>query len=291
MKKQQKQTKNYFEKFASEWQARSSKKKIELYNTVQQRNNYVLNYIKKNKPKKFLDIGCGSGELAITSSSYTKQSLGIDFSKSMIDLCNKKIRKKNNVKFICDSFFNINFKKNSFDLISANGFIEYISLDQLDMFLNICRKLLRSNGRLILSSRNRLFNLFSLNNFSRNEILNNTSLKFLFEESINLAQQDFKSFIKLKRKLPFTKLIKQEKTSINVNVRYQFTPLQLIDLLKKFKFQTLDLYPINYHPIIPSNFSSKNKEIRKISNNLLKNFPKINMIPNSSAFMIAAKCK
>ena len=43
MNNQQKQTKNYFEKFSKEWQARSKNKKFEMYNTVQQRNNYVFN--------------------------------------------------------------------------------------------------------------------------------------------------------------------------------------------------------------------------------------------------------
>ena len=60
---QQKQTQIFFEKFSLEWQARFKNKKFELFNTVQQRNNYVLDYVKKEKPKKFLDVGCGSGEL------------------------------------------------------------------------------------------------------------------------------------------------------------------------------------------------------------------------------------
>ena len=290
MKIQQKQAKKFFEKYAKQWQDRSSKKKIEFYNTVQQRNQYVFNYIKKNKPKNFLDIGCGSGELVIMSSDHTKKSLGIDFSDPMIKLCKMKSRNKKNIEFMCESFFKLNFKKNSFDLISANGFIEYISLEQLNIFLKMCRKMLKKNGTLIVSSRNRLFNLFSLNNFSRNEIENTKYVKLLFEESINLAQKDFKSFIKLKNTFSIKKLNKQEKTTINVNIRYQFTPLQLIYLFKKFKFKTLDLFPINYHPVIPKNFNLKTKEVRKISNNLLKDFHHIDMIPNSSAFMITVKC-
>ena len=208
----------------------------------------------------------------------------------MINLCNKKNKKKN-VQFINDSFFNIKFKEKSFDMISANGFIEYISLNQLYYFLKTCRKILKSNGRIILSSRNRLFNLFSLNNFSKNEIKNNKNLKLLFEESIKLANYNLKDFAKLKKTMSFNKIFKQEKTTINVNTRYQFTPSQLINLLNKFRFQTLDLYPINYHPVIPINFNINSNEVRLISNQLIKIFPKINMIPNSSTFMITGKCR
>lgn len=287
---QQKQTQVFFERFASDWESRSKNKKIELRNTVQQRNNYVLNFIKKNKPKNFLDVGCGSGELTLMSAKYTKNSIGIDFSNSMIDLCNKKNKRKK-VKFICDSFFNLNQKKNSFDLISANGFIEYISLDELFLFLHTCKNLLKKDGILVLSARNKLFNLFSLNNFTKSELANPKSTKILFEESLKITNLSLKKFIKLKSNLSLSKLKKQPKTTINVNIRHQFTPLQLIKLLNKFKFQVKDLYPINYHPVIPKNFDREDKNLRKISNYIIKKFPSIDMIPNSSAFMITAKCK
>ena len=207
----------------------------------------------------------------------------------MINLCEKKNNKKN-VKFIASSFFDLNLKENSFDLISANGFIEYISIEQLHLFLKICKKILKKNGKIIFSSRNRLFNLFSLNDFSKKEINNSKSLKFLFKESIDLANKSFKNFINLKNNLPLIKISDQKKTTINVNIRYQFTPLQLINLINKFYFKTLDIYPINYHPVIPKNYKLNEKNIRIISNKLLKTFPKMNMIPYSSAFMIIGKC-
>jgi len=43
----------------------------------------------------WLDVGCGTGDLVCDSSKYVDKSIGIDFSRKMIDIASKKIEEKN----------------------------------------------------------------------------------------------------------------------------------------------------------------------------------------------------
>ena len=223
----------------------------------------------------------------IWASKISKKSLGIDFSKNMINLANKKFKNKNLSYLNLSIFdFNTNYK---FDCVSANGFIEYISLNDIKNFLKISSKLLNKNGYLIFGTRNRLFNLFSLNKFTQNEMKKKSFKKF-YEESIALSSLNFNKFIKLKKnrfeEVPF----KQPKTGINVNKRHQFSPLQLVNILKKTGFNPIDFHPINYHPVLPINYM-KDINFKIFSNFIyrLKNFNKLSLIPLSSSFMVTAK--
>ena len=81
---------------------------------------------------------------------------------------------------------------------------------------------------------------------------------------------------------------KQPKNIINVNKRHQFSPSQLINLLEKYNFKTIEISPINYHPVIPKIYNSS-LNYKKISNLILAGKNKLGLIPFASSFMIAAK--
>ena len=49
------------------------------------------------------------------------------------------------------------------------GFIEYISLDQLDEFLEFCNSSVNSKGAISIGSRNRLFNITTFNDYTELE--------------------------------------------------------------------------------------------------------------------------
>ena len=86
-------------------------------------------------------------------------------------------------------------------------YIEYLSLSDNKKFFDISNRLLNKNGYIVFGTRNRLFNLYSLNKFSLNEIKKKTFNKF-YEESIALNNLKFNDFINLKknaiRKIPRT---------------------------------------------------------------------------------------
>ena len=194
--KQQKQTKNFFEYDARHWSVKSDFKKNLLLNTIQERNYYVLRQIKKLNLKSIIDVGCGSGDLSFEAAKITKLSLGVDFAANMIKIAKKKFFKKN-LYFENLDILNFSTKK-KFDCISANGFIEYLSLSDIKKFIRISNDLLTNKGCLIFGTRNRLFNLHSLNKFSKNEIMKKSFKKF-YEESIELNQLKLKKFLELKK--------------------------------------------------------------------------------------------
>jgi len=285
---QQNQTKDYFDKSAKEWQKKSNSLNIKIP-VIQQRNSYVFDHVKKSKYKikKFLDVGCGTGELVHQVSKRNIFSKGIDFSEKMIDNCNKYSNK--NAQFICTDI--LNYKSDmKFDLISANGFIEYISLIELNKFLKNTKKILKKNGHLIFSVRNRLFNIFSLNKFTEPELKLSTSNKLLNESLFFSNIKKFKSLEKLP-KIDFqNKNFSHTHTGIGVASRFQYTPSQINRILSKYKFQIIDLAGVNTH-ILPRNLVHKNREKNQMYFDINQPFifGSLSNIPFSSTFMVKAK--
>jgi 2-polyprenyl-3-methyl-5-hydroxy-6-metoxy-1,4-benzoquinol methylase len=287
MLKQQKQTKKYFEKKAYAWSRSAKHDSAGIINTIYQRNQYVFEQIKKNKLKKHLDVACGSGDLAFLSSKITKHTLGVDFSKKMIEIARKKYKNKN-LNFQCSSIFDFK-SKNFFDCISANGFIEYLSINEIKKFFKFSHSKLEKKGLLIFGSRNRLFNLFSLNQFSKLEKTKKSFHNF-FEESINLTSLNLQEFLKLKKPKFESVNFKQPETGgVKVSLRHQFSPLQISNILTKFKLKIIDIHPINYHPVPVSVFNDdiNYKLISKYIYNI-KNKNKLPFVPFSSTFMVSA---
>jgi len=89
--KQQQQTKSFFKKAANDWQ---SKAKNLGYGIINDRHQAVHKTLKLYpKGSSLLDIGCGTGQLAIEASKIGYKASGIDFADEMIS-----IAKNNNVK-------------------------------------------------------------------------------------------------------------------------------------------------------------------------------------------------
>ncbi len=285
--KQQLQTQKFFELDAVNWKKKSNSKKTNLHNTILERNFYVASRAKHLKIKSLIDVGCGTGDLCFDVAKFTKNCVGIDFSDNMIKIAKKNFIRKN-LFFLRENFFNYKNKK-KFDCLSANGFIEYLSINDIKRFFVKSRELVNNNGYLIFGTRNRLFNLFSLNKFSLKELKEKTFKKF-YEESIALTQMNFKSFIKLKKNKFNEVLFQQPKTGINVDKRHQFSPIQICEILKRTKWKVIEFYPINYHPTVPSNynFDQKSKKFSKLIY-LSKDQNKLPYIPFASSFMVLAK--
>ena len=287
-KNQQNQTKNYFEKNSKNWSLKSNFQ-TKKQNSIIERNNYVLHQIKKLNLKRHLDIGCGSGDLCFASSKITERTVGIDFASSMIKIAKKKFKQKN-LSFYNSSIFK--YKSDlKFDVISANGFIEYFSISEIKKIIKLIKSLLKKNGYIILSSRNRLFNIFSLNSFSKLEIKSNVNrFKDFYNESVSLNESNLKNYLKIK-KIKFDAIkYNQPKIEINVDTRHQFSPSQLVNLLDKDKIIIKDIHPINYHSFTPK-IQNEIKNYKHISEFKISEEKKLSLIPFSSSFMILGKKK
>jgi 2-polyprenyl-3-methyl-5-hydroxy-6-metoxy-1,4-benzoquinol methylase len=293
MNKQQQQTKSFFKKAANDWQ---SKAENLSYGIINDRHRAVHKTLKLYpKGSSLLDIGCGTGQLAIEASKLGYKANGIDFADEMISIAkNNNVKKKTSALFETCSVFDY-IPNRRFDVISAMGFIEYISLKQLDELLVFCFKNLNSNGSISIGSRNRLFNITTFNDYTDLEIKISAIGSLLEEAKICISSKDFDEFlIKLNKFSKEVNLVQNEThpiTGIEVETRFQFTPSDLLKKIQSFGFNVTAIYGINYHAF---GTATRNEEIisigkeisELISDKYQSNFA---LLPNCSSFVMEAK--
>lgn len=293
MHKQQIETLQYFKEHAFEWRLKSSEENRQNVNVIRQRNDYVIHTIKSRTITSLvLDVGCGTGALAIDLSRLGVPCIGIDFAEEMIQEAKQqaKIEQLDSVCFECASIFDVDYAPSTFDVISANGFIEYISIEELERFCIIAQNALTTEGSLVVSSRNRLFNLFSLNSFTESEIGAN-SLPLLLGEAILLRRggklTEFMVIETPEYQLPG---IEHIHTGIGVSTRFQYTPAQLMKLLAKYGFDPVAISPIHIHAV-STVLVQEYPEIHGLTSNILQSygFEKMQFVPFSSSFMLHVK--
>lgn len=291
--KQQKEALEYFKKYAEDWKRKTDTKSEDEVNIIKQRNDFVLKVIDERKRTNLvLDVGCGTGDLICKIAKRGINAIGVDFAEEMINIAEDNARKSKDAKakFECCSIFDFHFEPDKYDVISANGFIEYISYEELDKLLDCSYKALKKDGSLVLGSRNRLFNIFSLNKYTQEEIKGNNTTALLLE-AVQIVNSDNISNLIGFKTAPLQKANKEHvKTGIEVSTRYQFTPIQLVNMLKDRGFEPIEIYPIHIHGVVPK-FKDRYPAIHVNISNLLQNYGNGDMclIPNSSSFNIHVK--
>lgn len=292
--KQQKQTKKFFEKNTANWYKKGKTDSKFSVNVIKQRNQYVEKISTKYLPKnaKTLDVGCGTGDLVINLLRKNFDSQGIDFAEAMIKKAKKECMKNgfSSERFFLNSIFDF-APTSRYDLISANGFIEYISEKELDVFIKQAHNMIKKRGIFVLGSRNRLFNIFSFNDYTLSEIEGGDIIE-LIKECITLSSsKSIKEWLEKKYvSRIFQNIQNHANTGINVDKRYQYTPLQLVNKLNSLGFKVFDLIPVHIH-VLSTRAKFVMTQIHNYCSNYLQNQKKIYMqiIPQSSSFMIAAR--
>lgn len=287
---QQEETLRYFKTHAQNWQNNANISEENKVNVIKQRNGYVLEVIKNRKETgSVLDVGCGTGDLVCEIAKQGINAKGIDFAQDMITLALKRAKEDQLEKalFECCSIFDFDCSKQKFDVISANGLIEYISQIELIKFFDLAYEALLPKGSLVVGSRNRLFNIFSLNAYTQHEIIEST-VESLLEEAIALSSGESLEDLSKRKPVSFQKPdTKHTKTGIDVTTRYQYTPLQLIGMLKDNGFNAVEIYPIHIH-CAPPVFANKYPETHGYISNVLQTYGRqsLELVPFSSSFML-----
>ena len=99
---------------------------------------------------RFLDVGCGRGELVLCHAARGGNATGIDFSDDAIALARHKARELGvGCEFIVGSFTALSMTRR-YDRILASEFIEHVSADEGAQFFRMARTLLTPGGRLIV---------------------------------------------------------------------------------------------------------------------------------------------
>lgn len=93
-----------------------------------------------NRESKVLDIGCGSGQLAIEHAKVVKEVVGIDFSDKMLAHGKENSRKEGlkNIEFILSDWENFNIEK-PFDFVIASMSPAISNPDCLYKMLDACK--------------------------------------------------------------------------------------------------------------------------------------------------------
>jgi 2-polyprenyl-3-methyl-5-hydroxy-6-metoxy-1,4-benzoquinol methylase len=292
MDDQQEQTYRYFNSNAEDW---NNKAQDSEYSLIQNRHNAVLQSFRRFAAgSRLLDVGCGTGQLCVQAANLGWRSLGIDFAQDMVELAiQNNAAEKSSAEFRCVSIFDSSLPGNSFDVISAQGFIEYISLSQLDQFLETAHHLLGLEGRLVLGSRNRLFNLHSLNEFTELEVALGTINQMMAEGIILQTAASQREALSQLTALgyQYEQPTVHPMTGIEVETRYQFTPADLITRLARHHFIAENIYPVHFHPFPLSILKNSDagfihKQLANLAAEDLIN--EHCLVPYSSSFVIQA---
>ena len=157
-----------FSKLADEWWDVNGKfKPLHMFNPIRilYITDTIRNYfnIKKDKTNyldglNILDIGCGGGLISEPMSRLGGKVTGIDASEKNINIA-KLHSKKNNLKinYINSSPENLN-NFNDFDIILNLEIVEHV--DNVNLYIKSCHKLLKKNGLMFTATINRSFSSY-----------------------------------------------------------------------------------------------------------------------------------
>lgn len=153
-----------------------------------------------NNPEKILDIATGTADFAIAAKKLNPKSIiGIDISEKMIEIGNKKLKRKNLNNFIrlklADSQ-NLPFEDNYFDAITIGFGVR--NFEEIEKSISEAYRVLKKDGILLImepSTKNNKFLSF-LSKFYFEVIV--TNIGYLFSKNssaYNYLSESVKAFI------------------------------------------------------------------------------------------------
>jgi SAM-dependent methyltransferase len=243
-----------------EYTKQYKKVKLDLrYPANVKRLEIFINLLKKYKPKKIIDAGCGAGMPLVEIKKKGFNVQGYDKAKNMV-LEAKENLKKN--KFSSSLIFHDDFENpkkinnNSIDCILGMGAFFY-SKNFNKTILNQKSKL-KKNGRLIFSLRNKLFDISTLNDYTKNFLDEIYEIKNLKKEWRKKYKDLTKSFTT--RKKYKIKNIDDEKV-----YSLAHNPLTITNELLKLGLKCEGIYFYHFHSLPPVFENFDQLYYRKIS--------------------------
>ncbi len=223
-----------FSKLADEWWDVNGKfKPLHMFNPI--RIEYIVEEISKhfklNRNKKFLlkdlailDIGCGGGLISEPMARLGGNITGIDASEKNIKIASLH-SKENNLKitYLNKSPEQLD-EKEKFDIILNLEVVEHV--DNLDLYLKSCYKLLKKNGLMFTATINRTFTSYIKAIIGAEYILRWLPIgthdwnKFIKPEEMQKKLADKKFLTNSIKGLEFNPVFNKWKQSENLSVNY-----------------------------------------------------------------------
>lgn len=291
----QRHTLDYFQEHAHQWRSRAEADGVRRVSTIRQRNDHALDLV-DSQPGRFasaLDLGCGTGELVLELARRGVRSAGIDFSDKMIDLCRDKATRlgfADGCTFRVGSVIDYDFTGEHYDLVTAFGFIEYLRPDQLARFFALCRELVGDTGVAQIGSRNRLFNLVSMNQFTAAELRAGTTGELLAEAIALTEAESLDGFLEWAGHGGRDRDVLNEYPQTDVDVAgYQYTPATICQLLAEADLRPIAVSPVHYHGFPPVITRAHPEMHAEVSNLVHERFrDRYRFVPYSSSYIITA---
>lgn len=177
---------------------------------------------------KVLDLGCGWGTHSFPLADLGAEVYSVDITKERIYFveARRQYENKENVHPLVGNVMELPFEENSFDMISSNGVLEWVGLQQefggpvevQEKFITYMRKLLKPNGVLYIGIENRIASAYFSKGVDHSG-LRYTSLMPRFLANI---------YTKLRLKKPY--------------ITYTYTHKGYQKLFKKCGFTNIDTY-------------------------------------------------
>ncbi|MCH8535400.1 MAG: bifunctional demethylmenaquinone methyltransferase/2-methoxy-6-polyprenyl-1,4-benzoquinol methylase UbiE [Flavobacteriaceae bacterium] len=108
----------------------------------------VIQLVQDTKPKKILDVATGTGDLAIAmANDQVEKIIGLDISKGMLSVGEKKIAKKNlstKIEMVQADSEDMPYEDNTFDAITVAFGVR--NFEHLEKGLTEIRRVLKPNG-------------------------------------------------------------------------------------------------------------------------------------------------
>ena len=107
-----------------------------------------IDKMKLDKDKSVLEIGVGTGRLAVRVAPLCGQFYGIDISTKTIDRAKENLSEQTNVKLLCGDFQTLDISQ-SFDVIYSS--LTFMHIEEKQTAINKVAALLKDSGKFVLS--------------------------------------------------------------------------------------------------------------------------------------------
>jgi 2-polyprenyl-3-methyl-5-hydroxy-6-metoxy-1,4-benzoquinol methylase len=175
--------KEYFETSADHWIANSYKGDGYNYPTALHRVRIVRRILAEcGESLSVADLGCGGGNLAIALAIDGHDVVGIDQSARMVEIARQEAAKLSpevaaRLRFSTGEIEANGLAAGTFDAVTCMGVIGYQPDDSV--IFRAAANVLKPGGRLLVSCRNRLFNMASPSFRTENEVIDGRALELL----------------------------------------------------------------------------------------------------------------
>lgn len=259
--------KEFFENKSGGWLSASYTGDGYAYPTAEYRTHRAIAILKERFPyndSKLIDLGCGAGQLCSRWANLGNEATGVDQSMDMIsraiaEAASVGLEMGRNVKFVQADLLYNNLEGSQYDAVTCLGVIGYLSTDG-SLFKEAIR-LLKPDGLLVLSCRNRLFNMVSISDKTLDEI-DSGAAGDLVKEILSLYKQipesDVSQFVQALQVVSgsliasgltdkFVDELSSDETEDTDLQPRQHSPRELVEVASDYNFEHEGFYAVHPH--------------------------------------------